>query len=79
MITTINVSLPTQLKNQAQQLIDDGYYASFSDAVRTALRQLVNQAQLEQLSQTAKHEYQTGKTKALKNAADINEFFDKLD
>jgi Arc/MetJ-type ribon-helix-helix transcriptional regulator len=35
---TINISLPDKLKSQADNLIKSGYYASFSDLVRTALR-----------------------------------------
>jgi predicted nucleotidyltransferase len=40
-MTTINISLPDKLKNFADQQINGGYYASFSDLVRTALRQLL--------------------------------------
>lgn len=38
MNTTINISLPNQLKAQADKLVKYGFYASFSDLVRTALR-----------------------------------------
>ncbi|MFA6519056.1 MAG: ribbon-helix-helix domain-containing protein [Candidatus Shapirobacteria bacterium] len=38
MNTTINISLPSQLKAQADELVKHGFYASFSDLVRTALR-----------------------------------------
>lgn len=38
---TINISLPDKLKTQADNLIRAGYYASFSDLVRTALRQVM--------------------------------------
>lgn len=37
-MATINVSLPDKLKSQADKLVKDGYYASFSDLVRSALR-----------------------------------------
>jgi Arc/MetJ-type ribon-helix-helix transcriptional regulator len=40
-MTTINISLPDKLKKQADKLIKDGYYASFSDLVRTGLRQMI--------------------------------------
>lgn len=36
---TINISLPDKLKTQADNLIKAGYYASFSDLVRTAIRE----------------------------------------
>ena len=39
---TINISLPDKLKIQADNLIRAGYYASFSDLVRTALREVMN-------------------------------------
>jgi len=38
-MTTINVSIPEKLKSQAQELVERGFYASFSDVVRDALRQ----------------------------------------
>lgn len=38
---TINISLPDKLKTQADNLIRAGYYASFSDLVRTAIRQVM--------------------------------------
>ena len=38
---TINISLPDKLKTQADNLIRAGYYASFSDLVRTALRETI--------------------------------------
>ena len=41
---TINISLPDKLKIQADNLIKVGYYASFSDLVRTALREVMNKA-----------------------------------
>ena len=40
-MTTINISLPEKLKKQADALIKQGYYVSFSDLVRTAIRRLI--------------------------------------
>lgn len=40
-MSTINISLPDKLKNVADQQIQAGYYVSFSDLVRTAIRQLL--------------------------------------
>jgi|GEM_PF-1034386 len=37
---TINISLPDKLKDQADRIIAAGYYASFSDLVRTAIREI---------------------------------------
>lgn len=43
-MSTINISLPDKLKNVADQQIRAGYYVSFSDLVRTAIRQLLPSA-----------------------------------
>ncbi|MCX6816570.1 MAG: nucleotidyltransferase domain-containing protein [Candidatus Beckwithbacteria bacterium] len=40
-MSTINISLPDKLKADADRQIEAGYYVSFSDLVRTALRQLL--------------------------------------
>ena len=39
---TINISLPDKLKSHADNLIKQGYYASFSDLVRTAIREVMS-------------------------------------
>ena len=71
---TINISLPQQLKLQANQLIDMGFYASFSDLVRTSLRNTLSQSKFDILAAQAIREYQSGKTKVLKNEKDIDTF-----
>ncbi len=43
---TINISLPDKLKSQADNLIKAGYYASFSDLVRTAIRETITKPKL---------------------------------
>jgi len=48
---TINISLPDKLKTQADNLIRAGYYASFSDLVRTAIRQVMTK-QIEEKNYT---------------------------
>lgn len=42
-MTTINISLPDVLKKEADVLIKRGYYASFSDLVRVAIRKLLTE------------------------------------
>lgn len=42
---TINISLPDKLKSQADNLIRQGYFASFSDLVRTAIREVIGKQQ----------------------------------
>lgn len=49
-MSTINVSLPENLKKQAENLVDSGYYSSFSDVVRTALRGLVANSEYDLLA-----------------------------
>ena len=57
---TINISLPTQLKAQADALIDQGHYASFSDIVRSALRLILSTNQYDQIVQEAVGDHRLG-------------------
>ncbi len=77
-MNTINISLPQQLKTQADQLIDMGFYASFSDLVRTALRQTISQSQYDIWADIAKTEAKLGKIKPLKTKKDIDNFLENL-
>jgi Arc/MetJ-type ribon-helix-helix transcriptional regulator len=76
-MTTINISLPDKLKDQADALITEGHYASFSDLVRTSLRQIIFDRRLDRLVTEAKHESKTGKSIVLKTDEDVNKFFAK--
>ncbi len=71
---TINISLPTQLKAQADALIQQGHYASFSDIVRSALRLIVRTNYYDQMAQEAVEDHRLGKTKALRTKKDIDVF-----
>mgnify|MGYP001586571815 FL=1 len=71
---TINISLPSQLKAQAEALIDQGHYASFSDIVRNALRLIIRTNYYDDLAQEAMEDYRKGKTKALRTKKDIDAF-----
>ena len=71
---TINISLPTQLKAQAEALIDQGHYASFSDIVRNALRLIIRSNYYDDLAQEAVADYRKEKTKALRTKKDIDAF-----
>jgi len=75
---TINISLPSKLKNQADSLIDKGYFASFSDLVRTAIRELVGGSQYDILIREAIEDHRRGKTKVLRTKKDIDAFLDEL-
>ena len=71
---TINISLPSQLKAQAEALIDQGHYASFSDIVRNALRLIIRTNYYDDLAQEAVEDFRQGKTKALRTKKDIDTF-----
>ncbi len=73
-MNTINISLPTQLKAQADALIDQGHYASFSDIVRSALRLILRTNHYDQMAQEAVEDYRLGKTKALRMKKDIDAY-----
>lgn len=77
-MTTINISLPDVLKKQADAVIADGYYASFSDLTRTALRQILRDHKLDRMVAEAKQEYKEGKGILLRTDKDIEEYFAKL-
>ncbi|MBI3956033.1 hypothetical protein HY339_02155 [Candidatus Gottesmanbacteria bacterium] len=71
---TINISLPTQLKAQAEGLIDQGHYASFSDIVRSSLRALLAEMRYTKLIREAHKEHAEGKTIVLKSRSDIHRY-----
>ncbi len=75
---TINISLPSQLKSQAEALIKQGYFASFSDLVRTALRQVIVEDTYNKSAKEAEREYKQGKTKSLRTKKDIDEYVKKV-
>jgi len=77
-MTTINISLPEQLKKEADAAIKDGYYASFSDLARTALRQILQDRKLDRLVAEAKRDYKAGRGTILRTKKDIEEYFNKL-
>lgn len=74
MMQTINISLPTQLKGQADLLIDTGFYSSFSDLVRTALRNLISQNKYDLWTNEAKYELKQGKALAFKDAKNLTKY-----
>lgn len=74
---TINISLPSELKKEADAAIAEGHYASFSDLTRTALRQLLRDRKLDRMVAEAKADYKAGKGVSLKTNKDIENFFAK--
>ncbi len=74
-MTTINISLPTQLKSQADTLVSQGHYASFSDLARTALRQIISQEKLNLWLKQTKNSESKNKAVVLNSDQDIDLFF----
>jgi Arc/MetJ-type ribon-helix-helix transcriptional regulator len=74
-MTTINISLPTQLKGQADLLVSQGYYASFSDLARTALRQIISQEKLNLWLKQTKNNEVKNKAVILNSDQDVDLFF----
>ena len=77
-MNTINISLPLQLQTQAKDLVNEGFYASFSDLVRTALRKLLLESKYDVWAKEAKDEYKNGKTISLKNKEEIDKYVNSL-
>ena len=77
-MNTVNISLPVKLRKQAQELVDKGYYASFSDLVRDSLRQVITKSKYDLLADEAKRDMKAGKGFLIKNEKDLEEFFETL-
>ncbi len=77
-MTTINISLPEKLKDDAQNLVKKGFYASFSDLVRDSLRQIVEKSKYDLWYEDAKEDEEKGRAKVLKSGKDIDNYFKKL-
>jgi len=77
-MTTINVSLPEKLKTEAQTLVNQGYYSSFSDLVRYSIRKLVSENKYDLMAEETKQDIKKGKAVVLKTKKDIKDYFDSL-
>lgn len=77
-MATVNISLPVQLRTQAQQLINNGYYSSFSDLTRDALRKLISETKYDFMASQAVKEHQKGKATELRTPKDIENFVESL-
>ena len=69
-MSVANVSLPEKLKK--------GYYSSFSDIVRSALRDTVKESKYNLMADEAKEEYKKGNSVVLKTKEDIKKYMDSL-
>ena len=74
-MNTVNISLPVKLREQAQELVDGGYYASFSDLVRDSLRRIVSKNKYDLILEEAIKDEKKGKGILLKTEKEIDEYF----
>lgn len=77
-MTTINISLPEKLKSQAEELIKEGFFVSFSDLVRHSIREIVNKNKYDLWYEEALEDERNGKGVLLKTAKDIDNFTKNL-
>lgn len=80
-MTTINISLPEKLKEDAENLVKSGLYASFSDLVRDSLRDSIEKnerKELDRLYTQAKKDLITKKATVLKNNKDIEKYMKSI-
>jgi len=77
-MNTINISLPDQLKSQAQALIKQGHYVSFSDLVRDALRRVIEKNQYDIWAQQAKEEVKKRQAVILKSPPEVDKYIESL-
>jgi Arc/MetJ-type ribon-helix-helix transcriptional regulator len=77
-MNTVNISLPKKLKEQAQKLVEAGYYASFSDLVRDSLRQVVAKSKYDLMVEEAIEDEKRGEAVVLKSKKDIDKYMDSL-
>lgn len=71
---TINISLPIQLKQQADFLVARGSYASFSDLVRDSIRKLIEKNQYDLWAEEAKGDVREGTAIIADSDQDIDQF-----
>lgn len=77
-MTTINISLPERLKKEADTLVGEGYYVSFSDLVRDGLRNIIDTRRYDRWYREAKQDEKEGRAVVLKSKKDIANYFKKL-
>ena len=75
---TINISLPAELKNQADELVTGGFYASLSDLVRDSVRKTIQRAKYDLWAKQAKLEEKNGEATILSSSEDIEAFIESL-
>ena len=77
-MTTINISLPEKLKVDAEKLIKQGLYASFSDMVRDSLRHIVATNRYDRWAAEAKEDLKNGRAVVLRNKKEIDKYMNSI-
>ena len=77
-MATINISLPIKLKSQAETLVKEGHYVSFSDLVRDSLRRLIEREKYSLWLKEAKADLKKGKAITLKSSEEIDNYLKSL-
>ena len=77
-MSTINISLPEKLKEKAQELVEKGFYASFSDLVRDSIRQTVTKNKYDLWTEEVLEDERKGRAVVLKTKKDIDDYFKSL-
>ena len=77
-MTTVNISLPDQLKNRAQELVAAGFYASLSDLVRASLRTTIEKSKYDLWADEAEEDLRKGKGVLINSKEELEDYFKKL-
>jgi Arc/MetJ-type ribon-helix-helix transcriptional regulator len=77
-MNTINISLPIQLKTQADTLVAEGFFASFSDLVRHSLRQVMAEQRYDKWAREAKRDEKAGKAHVINTVDNVDDFMSEI-
>ena len=77
-MATVNISLPDKLKDQAQDLIANGFYSSLSDLIRDSLRTTIEKNKYDLLADEAGNDLINGTGILLKSEEEVDRYFDSI-
>jgi Arc/MetJ-type ribon-helix-helix transcriptional regulator len=75
---TTTINLPTQMRKKANLFIEDGFYISLGDMIRSALRLLMEKDNDDLLLAQAKNDLKKGRGVMLKTDKEIDRHFKSL-
>ena len=76
--TTVNISLPTNLKKEADSYVARGDFASFSDFVRTTMRDALRDMRFKSIIEESKREEDLGTATILNGPEEIDKFMSNI-